>query len=231
MSNLTLSRREHISMALQNNRLFIAAELLFVTIIQLFEVWGLPAIFVLFPFGWLSLWLRKSSWRDVGLRRPASWPRTIGIGVAAGVANALIALSLIAPLVQQFGGGTEDLSQYESLPGNIPVLIVWILIGWIIGGFMEEMFYRGYLLNRIAGFFGQNQESWAIGLFVSSAFFALGHLYLGVSGVIQTFFEACFWAVLYLAGGRNLWLPIIGHGITNTIGFILMYLGLYPGIV
>jgi hypothetical protein len=231
MSNLTLSRREHISAVLRNNRLVVAAELLFVTVVQIFELWGLPAIFVLFPFGWLSLWLRKSGWRDVGLRRPASWPRTIGIGVTAGVANALIALWLIEPLVYRLGGGKEDLSQYESLPDNILVLIIWILIGWILGAFVEEMIYRGYLLNRIAGFFGQNQAGWAIGLLVSSAFFALGHMYLGVSGIIQTFFEACFWAVLYLVGRRNLWLPIIGHGITNTLGFILMYLGLYPGIV
>lgn len=230
MSNLTLSRREQISMVLQNNRLMVAAELLFVTIIQMLDAWGLPAIFVLFPFSWLSLWLRKSGWREVGLRRPASWPRTIGIGMAAGIVNALIALWLIAPLVARLGRGKEDLSQYESLPGNIPLLFVWILIGWIIGGFVEEMVYRGYLLNRIAGFFGQNQAGWAVGLLVSSAFFALGHLYLGVSGIVQTFFEACFWALLYLVGRRNLWLTIIGHGITNTLAFILIYFGLYPGI-
>jgi membrane protease YdiL (CAAX protease family) len=231
MTNLTLSHREHISTILRNNRLVIAAELLIVTIIQIFDAWGLQAIFVLFPFGWLSFWLQKSGWRDVGLRRPASWPRTIGIGMAAGVVNALFALWLIAPLVTWLGGGKEDLSQYESLPGNIPVLIVWILIGWIIGGFMEEMFYRGYLLNRIAGFFGQNQAGWAVGLLASSAFFALGHLYLGVSGIVQTFFEACFWALLYMVGRRNLWLTIIGHGTINTLAFILMYFGLYPGIV
>jgi len=230
MSDLTISKRDSISMVLRNNRLVISAELLFVTVVQVFELWGLSAIFVLFPFGWLSLWLRKSGWRDVGLRQPASWPRTIGIGLMAGVANALIALWLIAPAIDFLGGGKEDLSQYASLPGNVPLLIVWILIGWIIGGFVEEMVYRGYLLNRIAGFFGP-RAGWAIGLLVSSAFFALGHLHLGISGIVQTFFEACFWAVLYLVGRRNLWLPIIGHGITNTIAFILMYLGLYPGMV
>ena len=230
MSNLSLTKRENISTVLRNNRLVIAGELLFVTIVQVLEVWDFPSIFVLFPFSWGSLWLRKDGWRDVGLRRPASWPRTIGIGVIAGAVNALIALWLIGPLVDRLGGGKEDLSQYESLSGNIPVLIVWILIGWIIGGFVEEMVYRGYLLNRIAGLFGQNRAGWVIGLLVSSAFFALGHIYLGVSGIIQTFFEACFWAALYLADRRNLWLPIIGHGITNTIAFILMYFGLYPGI-
>jgi membrane protease YdiL (CAAX protease family) len=229
MSHMTVSKRDSISVVLRNNRLAVSAELLFVTVVQMFEVWGLPAIFILFPFGWFSLWLRKSGWRDVGLRRPPSWPRTIGIGAMAGVVNALIAAGLIQPLVYRLGGGQEDLSQYASLPGNIPLLIVWILIGWVLGGFVEEMVYRGYLLNRIAGFFGKGKAGWAIGLLVSSAFFALGHIYLGLSGIVQVFFEACFWAGLYLAGRRNLWLPVIGHGVTNTIAFILMYLGLYPG--
>lgn len=229
MAELSLSRRDSISTALRENRFIIAGELFFVTIVQLFEVWGLPAIFVLFPFGWLSLVLRKSGWRDVGLSRQVDWPRTIGIGVIAGAANALIATGLIQPLVYRLGGGQEDLSQYASIQGNVPVLIVWILIGWVLGAFVEEMIYRGYLLNRFTDLFGQNRLGWTVGLLASSAFFALGHAYLGISGVVQVFAEACFWAALYLAGRRNLWLPVIGHGVTNTIGFVLMYFGLYPG--
>ncbi len=230
MDELVVAKRDRFSMVLRRNRLVITAELLVVTVIQLFEVWGLPSIFVLFPFGWLSLWLRKSSWREIGLRRPNSWSSTIIVGVTAGIANALIAVGLIAPLVDRLGGGKEDLSQYASLPGNILVLMVWILIGWIVGGVIEEMVYRGYLLNRIASLFGQTRAGWAIGLLASASFFALGHIQLGISGVVQTFCEACFWAVLYLFGRRNLWLPIIGHGLTNTIAFVLIYLGLYPGM-
>lgn len=229
MTDLSLTRRESISTVLRNNRIVIAGELLFVTVVQVFEVWGFPSIFVLFPFGWLSLWLRKSGWRDVGLSRKGNWSRTIGIGVTAGVVNALFALWLIEPLVYRLGGGKEDVSQYASIQGNVPILIVWILIGWVLGAFVEEMIYRGYLLNRFTDLFGRNRVGWTIGLLASSVFFALGHAYLGISGVVQTFIEACFWAALYLGGRRNLWLPVIGHGVTNTIAFILMYLGLYPG--
>ena len=229
MTDLSLTRRESISTVLRNNRIVIAGELLFVTVVQVFEVWGFPSIFVLFPNGWLSHWQRKSGWRDVGQSRKGNCSRTIGIGVTAGVVNALFALWLIEPLVYRLGGGKEDVSQYASIQGNVPILIVWILIGWVLGAFVEEMIYRGYLLNRFTDLFGQNGAGWTIGLLASSAFFALGHAYLGISGVVQTFIEACFWAVLYLGGRRNLWLPVIGHGVTNTIAFILMYLGLYPG--
>ena len=105
MTDFGSTKRDNISTVLRNNRLVIAGELLFVTIVQILEVWGLPSIFVLFPFGWISLKLRKRGWRDVGLRQPGSWPQTIGFGVIAGVVNALIALWLIEPLVYRLGGG------------------------------------------------------------------------------------------------------------------------------
>jgi membrane protease YdiL (CAAX protease family) len=36
--------------------------------------------------------------------------------------------------------------------------------------------------------------------------------------------------ILYLATGRNLVVPIVAHGISNSIDFTVMYLGFYPGV-
>jgi len=38
--------------------------------------------------------------------------------------------------------------------------------------------------------------------------------------------SAAWFGVLYLKGGRNLWLPILAHGFSDTIGLVLIYLGL-----
>jgi membrane protease YdiL (CAAX protease family) len=35
---------------------------------------------------------------------------------------------------------------------------------------------------------------------------------------------------LYLASGRNLCTAIIAHGVNDTLGFALIYLGKYPGL-
>jgi membrane protease YdiL (CAAX protease family) len=35
--------------------------------------------------------------------------------------------------------------------------------------------------------------------------------------------------VLYLATGRQLAYPIIAHGVSNTLAFVLIFLGRYPG--
>lgn len=225
---MILSRRDRISAVLSDNRLVTSAELFIVSIFQALDAIGLPAIFFLFPFSWISLWLRKIGWRDLGMSRPTSWLHTIGIAVMVGVAYTAIEIRLIEPLLHQLGVGSEDLSNFEGIRNNIPVLVIWIIIGWTIGAFAEEMVYRGYLLNRLADLIGHGRAGWAVGLIGSSAFFAFGHAYLGIAGILLTFLEACAWAGLYLGGRRNLWLPIIGHGTTNTLAFVLMYFGLYP---
>jgi membrane protease YdiL (CAAX protease family) len=48
-----------------------------------------------------------------------------------------------------------------------------------------------------------------------------------VTGILETFLFACVMAGLYLAGRRNLWLPVIAHGVYDTVGFVLIFLGLY----
>jgi membrane protease YdiL (CAAX protease family) len=36
--------------------------------------------------------------------------------------------------------------------------------------------------------------------------------------------------LFYLACGRNLAIPIVAHGISNTVAFLLIYLDRYPGV-
>jgi membrane protease YdiL (CAAX protease family) len=47
--------------------------------------------------------------------------------------------------------------------------------------------------------------------------------------VIDTFLAGLMLGSLYLMAGKNLWLPILTHGIVNTVGFILLFLGMFTG--
>jgi membrane protease YdiL (CAAX protease family) len=225
---MSLSRRDRGGAVLYDNRLVTSAELFIVTIFQALDALGFPAIFFLFPFGWISLWLRKISWRYLGLRRPISWLSTITIGAITGVVYQLIELWLIDPLLVRLVNEPFDLSQFEAIRGSIPSLVVWVIVAWILGGVAEEMVFRGYLLNRFADLVGHNRAGWVAGALASSALFAIGHAYLGIAGVLENFVCACVFAGLYLAARRNLWLVIIAHGFYNTLIFVLIYLGLYP---
>ncbi len=72
---------------LRDNRLLILAELVIVFLVR-FQVLlpFSPATIPLLLLGSLSLWLRQSGWREIGLGRPASWGRTILAGVGIAVA-------------------------------------------------------------------------------------------------------------------------------------------------
>lgn len=58
--------------------------------------------------------------------------------------------------------------------------------------------------------------------------FGTAHGYQGITGVVENVLVGVLFGVLYLAGRRNLWLPILTHGAIDTIGFLLIFTGLYP---
>lgn len=225
---MKLSLRDRISNVFNNNRWVISSELLVIVGLHTLELKDFPAIFFSFPLCWISLWLRKLGWRGVGLRRPSNWPRTIVLGVLIGVAWQLLENWIIDPLIIK-GGASIGLDHWDKVRGNIPNLIGNALIGgWMFGAFMEEMVLRGYLISRFVDLLGDNQRGLTVGILVGSILFAIGHMNLGVGAVIENFIFALVFAGLYLAARRNLWLPIIAHGVNNTLAFYFIYLGLSP---
>ena len=51
-----------------------------------------------------------------------------------------------------------------------------------------------------------------------------------MSGWIQEGLSGFLLGVLFSLAGRNLIVPIEAHGVSNTLAFILIYFGRYPGI-
>lgn len=225
---MKITFRDRIAMTLNQNRWVISAELFVVVALLALELKDFPGILFVFPLVWVSLWLRKLGWKGVGLRSTPSWLRTLLLGVMTGVAFQLLAIWLIDPLLVQLTGQPFDASELRTIPGRIPNLIAYILIGWLLGAFLEEMVFRGYMINRFIGLFGRVRIGLAVGVLVSSILFAIGHLNLGIASVIETFLFSLAYSALYLAAGRNLWLPIISHGIYNTTFFVLLYFGYNP---
>jgi membrane protease YdiL (CAAX protease family) len=114
--------------------------------------------------------------------------------------------------------------------GNVPQLLFYIALSWTFAAFIEEMIYRGYFMHRIADLFDRNKTGWIVGLILSNLLFGFGHMYQGLSGMIITGVTGFIFASLYFASNRNLWAPILAHGIYDTIGFLMIFYGDYPGI-
>lgn len=184
----------------------------------------------LLALAWGSMWLRGVSWRDAGLWLPAHWKRLAAIGVAAGVAMWLLEFFGTMRLLHRMFGYWPDLTVFNDLVGSIGLLAVYLVLNWVLAAFGEEMVWRGWALPRVAQFCGTGTRAWIIALVVVNVAFGFAHLYQGPSGIIQAAVGGVLLGVLYIATGRNLVAPIVAHGISNSIDFVVMYLGLYPGV-
>ncbi len=187
---------------------------------------------VLVALGALSLWLRGEGARGVGLRRdpPPGWRRVVLLGVSVGFGYQLLSLYTIEPLTARLIGKLPDVSMFAVLKGNVRLLLVYAGVSWTLAGFGEEFVYRGYLLNRVAQILGGGRRAWLAALGATTVLFGLGHVYQGASGVIDTALAGLVFGVVYIFGGRNLWMPIIAHGVADTTALVLLYFGRYPGV-
>lgn len=174
--------------------------------------------------------LRGVSWRDAGLRLPPDWPRLATIGVGAGIAMFLLEFFVTQPLLFRALHVYPDLSTFDELVGSTELLLLYLALNWAFAAFGEEMTWRGYAMPRVAEFFGTGAGAWIAALLIVNLGFGLAHLYQGPSGVVQTSVAGLLLGLLYLATGRNLLVPILAHGVGNSIDFTVIYLGWYPGV-
>lgn len=215
------------------DRLLADTELLLVIVILAAFLRGIIPISetpVLLLLAWLSLRRRGLGWSAVGLERPRDITRAIVLGVVAGVGYAFLSLYVLDPLIDRLAGQPADLSEFAAVRGNVPMLVFWLLLSWTLAAVGEEVTYRGYIMNRVADFFGRTAAAWAMAALVASVLFGVTHLYQGVAGVVSNFVGALFYSSLYLLRNRNLWPPILAHGMENTVAFILIFMGRYPGL-
>jgi membrane protease YdiL (CAAX protease family) len=180
--------------------------------------------------GWISLRLRGLRWRDVGFARPPSWPRAIALGCLAGIVMELFSTFVTVPLLTHLTGKPPDLSEFRSTVGNVRLLLLWLALNWTLAAFGEELAFRGYLMQRLADVGLRTRGAWVMSLLVASVLFGWGHGGQGITGMVQETFAGLLLGLLYLGSGRNLTLPMVAHGVSNTLAFVLIYFDRYPGV-
>ena len=177
------------------------------------------ATLVMKPWNW--------SWRRLGLGRPANMRRTLiqaistmFIAVVAVIIPQLIVLLLVGP-----AGPESNQSEYNPIRGNLPMLVAALVVAWTNVAFGEEMVFRGFLLNALRRLFGQARGAVAMAVVGSSIVFGLAHFAWGWIGVLETTLFGLVLGIAYVRCGRNLWVPLIAHGLANTLKFLLIYSG------
>ncbi|MGB2603381.1 MAG: CPBP family intramembrane glutamic endopeptidase [Candidatus Sulfotelmatobacter sp.] len=184
----------------------------------------------LLAFAWISLWVRKIGWRRVGLTPYRNWKVTLGLGVGAGLLLEGFELFVSQPLLVRWLGKQPDLETFRALNGNLKWTLIAIAGAWTLAAFGEEMVYRGYLMNRVADLLNRTRRAWIISLIAVHVGFGLAHAYQGMTGAIDEGLMGLLLGLIYLRTGRNLSVPIVAHGVSDSIDFVLIFLGKYPGM-
>lgn len=193
------------------------------------HVFPFSAIAYAFVFVLVSLFLRRIGLTGIGLTLPKSSLRIALLGIGGGILLQFLSLHVIEPLLARLTGHLPDLSQFSALKGNTQFLLMWLGISWTAAAFGEEIVYRGYFMNRVTDLMGKTRSAWVVSLFLSAILFGLIHYYQGTSGMVSTGISGLIFGILYLVTKRNLWTSILAHGAYNTVGFLLIFLGKYPG--
>jgi membrane protease YdiL (CAAX protease family) len=183
-----------------------------------------------FVLAWVSLYVRGVGWRGVGFALPRDWRRPVAFGVVSGVVLEIFSSRIVEPGLAAVFGREADLADFRPLVGNATLLLLVLAANWTFAAFGEELVYRGYLMNRVAGLAGGTLGAWVASLFAVSALFGWGHVDQGVTGQVQAAVDGFMLGLLYLATGRNLVVPIVSHGVSNSLAFVLIYFGRYPGL-
>ncbi|MBB6042579.1 CPBP family intramembrane glutamic endopeptidase [Borreliella yangtzensis] len=90
-------------------------------------------------------------------------------------------------------------------------LFLMIFTSFFTGAF-EELFYRAFVITK----FTQMGFPVSVTVFLSSIFFAYGHLYYGILGFLVTFILGIFFAFTYLRY-KNIYYMIFIHSFYNII--------------
>ncbi len=123
-----------------------------------------------------------------------------------------------------------NLSAFDRVQGNFGWLASSLALTWTLFAFGEELVFRGYLMNRIAGLFISPRIGWAVALVLANLVFGISHFQQGPTGIAENLFDGVILGALYLACGRRLAVPIVAHGIADTLDFLLIYFHRYPGM-
>jgi len=181
---------------------------------------------ILFVLGWVSLRRRNGGWKYAGLSRPQSWWKTVTLAVVTAAILLLGSELVVEPLAQHLWPGPEHVSNViESGASGWRRTLIALLIVWTFASFGEELSYRGYLLMRAADVLGRSNFAYWAAMVLVSLLFGFGGYYKGPSCVLDSTYSGLVLGTAYLLSGRNLWAPILAHGIADTVAVFVVFMG------
>ncbi len=178
--------------------------------------------------------LRGQSWSSMGLRPlPGAKAKLLVVPQAISAFVAVFAILTILEYGIEAVGLQLTLVAHEGeaerwgdIAGNLRAYLLMLGISWIIGGFAEEMFFRGFLITRLQTVFDGVNLASGFAVLLPALLFGYVHVYYqGLYGFLNAGVIGLIFGTLFLLYKRNLWPLVLAHGFINSLGFTAQYMG------
>ncbi|GAB5489384.1 MAG: hypothetical protein Pars2KO_29540 [Parasphingorhabdus sp.] len=170
---------------------------------------------------------RGLGWKDLGLRWPENWWKTIGLTIVT-MFLFIAATQIMQLFADAFFVDVGASGRFDHVEGNLPAYIGIMLIVWTHGSFFEELLFRAFVINRASTTLGGGLRADLIAVMIGAIFFGYRHYYYqGLHGALITGAGGFAFGMIYLWIGRKNILPLIfAHGAFNSIAQTFRFLGI-----
>ena len=172
----------------------------------------------------LVVWRRPGGLEQLGFFPVDSWPRTLAFSFCLGTLVSLGAIVLLEPLTERLTGVPHDLRLVEHLRGDLRATLKLLPLVWLLVAPVEEVLFRGFLMNELALLLGAGTPALLLNLLLSSTLFGLAHWYQGPSGVLSTAVVGVILGAVFIWADFNIWPAIFTHAFVDTVSLVLLYL-------
>jgi hypothetical protein len=164
----------------------------------------------------------KVTTAELGLAVPNSWWRVIGF--AAAWTAIMFAYS---PLADWFAtrafAKPPTLESFRAIQESRVKLIAGIVVAWLLGGILEELVFRGIVLNSVESLLSSSMAptiASAVAVCVAALGAGLVHFYQGPRAMVIITQLSILFGLLFVISEHSLWTVMLCHGMYDTIAFI-----------
>ena len=167
----------------------------------------------------LWAWVSHTPLKAIGLVRPGSWINGFLAGVALGLFEKFLLKAAILPLL-----GAPAINQpYHFLAGNPKRAIVFAILAVFQAGICEEIFFRGYLFERLGRLLGESISALIAMVVITAILFGALHYGQGSAGVANAAIGGVASGTLYLLNRRRLYTIMVSHAVFDLAALVMIY--------
>ena len=137
----------------------------------------------------IILYLRrqKKTLRALGVKRNGLTVQTLIIGILSALLWIVFNKWVYHPLITHFFV-VEPHTEYNFIRNKFSNFMITLIAAWVVGGFYEEIVFRGFIQATIHDWFVKSRHSFWIAGLLTSILFGLYHWQQGIFGIVNSFF-------------------------------------------